>query len=199
MGEPGPVRLILASSSLGRRLLLEQLGLPFEIMPADVPEPETGFSDPRTMVQSISWLKAAAVAARVDRGLVIAADTIGWLDGKPVLKPTDETDARRILRNQAGRVHELWTAVTIWRRPDDLQVAWQERSLVHFTSLSDVELEKYLATRTWRGCSGAYAVQQPVDPYVCVTEGSIANVIGLPLETLRDVLGWLIPQTASLP
>src|SRR5262245_33825267 len=108
MGAPGPVRLILASASWGRRVLLERLGLPFEILPADIPEPETGFADPRTFVQAVSWLKADAVAPRVDRGLVLAADTIGWLDGRPVLKPADESDARRILRALGGREHELW-------------------------------------------------------------------------------------------
>lgn len=199
MGAPRPVRLILASASWGRRMLLERLGLPFEVLPADIPEPETGFAEPRTLVQNVSWLKAAAIAPRVDHGLVLAADTIGWLDGQPILKPADEGDAGRILRTLGGREHELWTGVTLWRRPDDLQVIWQECARVHFAALSDAAIDHYLATRIWRGCSGAYAVQEPEDPYVRVVQGSLANVIGLPLETLRDVLAWLIPQTASLP
>jgi septum formation protein len=198
MAAPRPVRLILASASWGRRLLLERFGLPFEVLPADIPEPESGFGDPRSFVQSVSWLKARAVAPRIDWGLVLAADTIGWIDGQPILKPADEADARRILRTLGGREHELWTGVVLWRRPDDLQIAWQERSLVHFAALTDAEIGQYLATRIWRGCSGAYAVQEPNDPYVRVVQGSLTNVIGLPLETLRDVLGWLIPQTAAL-
>jgi len=65
MGESKPMRLILASASLWRRVLLERTDIPFEVMPADIPEPESGFSDPRTMVQTIAWLKAAAVAPGV--------------------------------------------------------------------------------------------------------------------------------------
>jgi septum formation protein len=188
MGESKPTRLILASASLGRRVLLERAGIPFEVMPADIAEPETGFSDPRSMVQSISWLKAAAVAPRVDCGLVLAADTIGWINGHPVLKAADEADARRILRELAGNVHELWTGVTLWRRPDDLQIVWQERSRVAFAGMTDSALEEYLATRSWRGHSGAYAIKDEDDPYVRVVEGSLTNVIGLPMESLARVL-----------
>jgi septum formation protein len=191
MAESKPFRLILASASLGRRVLLERTGIPFEVMPADIAEPETGFSDPRTMVQTVAWLKAAAVAPRVEAGLILAADTIGWINGHPVLKAADEDDARRILRELSGNVHELWTGVVLWRRPDDLQFAWQERSLVSFTGLTDELLEQYLATRSWRGHSGAYAIKEEDDPFVRVVEGSLTNVIGLPLESLGQVLEWL--------
>ena len=190
-------RLILASASPARRELLGRLGLPFEVMPAHVDEPEGGFADPRSFVQAVSWLKAAAVAPGVGRGLVLAADTIAWVNGHPVLKPADEADARRILRELAGREHELWTGVVLWRRPDDLQVIWQERTRVAFAPLSDAQLDGYLATRSWKGHSGAYAIQEKDDPYVRVVEGSMTNVIGLPLETLTRVLGWLLRPGAA--
>jgi septum formation protein len=201
MGEPSPFRLILASASPARRELLQRLGISFEIKPAHIDEPETGFRDPRSMVQTVSWLKAAAVALGHGQetmpqqdGLVLAADTIGWVNDHPILKPADEADARRILRELGGREHELWTGVTLWRRPDDLQIAWQERSLVHFTGLSDAEMDVYLATRSWREHSGAYAILEKDDPYVRVVEGSVSNVIGLPMETLTRVLDWLQRQ-----
>jgi septum formation protein len=192
MGDPGrPLRLILASASPARRELLARTGRDFEVQPADVEEPTTGFSDPRTFVQAVAWLKARAVAEQVPEGLVLAADTIAWIDGQPILKPEDEADARRILRTLSGREHELWTGVVLWRRPDDLQVAWQERSLVHFAALSDEELDRYLATRSWKDHSGGYAIREQDDPYVRVTSGSVSNVIGLPMETLTGVLEWL--------
>lgn len=185
-----PFRLILASGSPARRELLTRAGYPFEVMPANIDEPTgAGFTDPRTYVQQVAWLKAAAVAPRVDQGLVLAADTVGWLDGHVIGKPADEADARRILRSLAGREHELWTGVCLWRRPGDVQVAWQEVSRVAFTSLTDAELDDYLATRTWQGCSGAYAIQEGNDPFVRVIQGSVSNVIGLPMETLGRLLG----------
>src|SRR5688572_5935222 len=86
MAHAEPVRLILASSSPARRELLGRLPWPFEVLPAAIDEP-TGFRDPRTEVQTVSWLKAAAVAPRIESGIVLAADTIGWVDGGAVLKP----------------------------------------------------------------------------------------------------------------
>jgi septum formation protein len=188
MAEPQTLRLILASGSWGRRELLTQAGYTFEVMPSNVNEPETGFADPRSFTAAVARMKAAAVAPRVDAGLVLAADSIGWIDGGPVLKPKDEADARRILRKLAGREHELWTGVVLWRRPDDLQICWQERSLVAFAPLTDAEIDAYLATRIWQGCAGAYAIQEKDDPYVRVAEGSVSNVIGLPMETLARLL-----------
>ncbi len=186
----GRIRLVLASASPARRELLSRTGIAFDVMPADVDEP-TGSTDPRSFVQSAAWLKAATVAPGVDDGLVLAADTIGWLDGGPLLKPADEADARRMLWSMAGREHDLWTGVTLWRRPDDLQVAWQEVTRVAFAPLSDAELDRYLSTRSWRGHSGSYAIRETDDPYVRVVRGSLTNVIGLPMETLTRVLAWL--------
>lgn len=185
-------RLILASASPARRELLGRTGLPFEVLPAAVDEPTEGFTDPRKLVQAASWLKASDVAPRVGRGVVLAADTVGWLDGRPLLKPTDEADARRMLRAMAGREHDLWTGAVLWRRPDDLQVAWQEHTRVAFAAMSEAELDRYLATRSWKDHSGSYAIQETNDPYVRVVRGSITNVIGLPMETLSGVLAWFL-------
>jgi septum formation protein len=191
MEKQSPFRLILASASLGRRELLAQAGYRFEIIPANLDEPTGGFPSARFMVQHIAWLKAAVVAPRVAEGIVLAADTVGWLHGQPIGKPADEADARRILRLLAGTEHELWTGVWLWRRPDDMQVAWQEFSRVAMRSLSESEIDAYLATRTWQGCSGAYAIQGENDPHVRVVGGSTSNVIGLPMETLEKALPWL--------
>jgi septum formation protein len=194
-------RLILASASPARRELLHRLHLPFEVIPADIDEPTDGFSDPRTFVGTVAWLKAARVAEHIPEGIVIAADTIAWIDGEPILKPADEEDARRIFRMLGGRTHELWTGVVLWRRPDDLQLCWQERSLVIFRDLSDQEVDEYLKTRSWRGHSGGYAIEEQGDPYVRVAEGSITNVIGLPMESLAVRLNYLKsapnPETQS--
>jgi septum formation protein len=188
-------RLILASGSPARRDLLTRAAIPFDVMPADIDEPTgEGFTEPRTYVQTVAWLKAAAVAPRSAAGLVLAADTVGWLDGYVIGKPADEADARRILTTLGGRDHELWTGVVLWRRPDDLQFAWQERSLVHFRKLTDAELDAYLATRQWQGCSGAYAIQERDDPYVTLRSGSLSNVIGLPMERLQRVLQSLLHE-----
>jgi septum formation protein len=122
---------------------------------------------------------------------VIAADTVGWINGEVIGKPADEADARRILTTLGGTHHELWTGAVLWRRPDDVQLAWQEVSRVFFRTMTSTEMDTYLATRTWQGCSGAYAIQEEGDPYVSVVAGTVSNVIGLPLETLQRLLPLL--------
>jgi septum formation protein len=178
-------KLILASGSRGRRELMQRAGYAFDVMPSNIPEPtEARLGDCRHYVGELAWLKAQAVAMTVDDGIVIAADTVGWQNGKVIGKPEDEADARRIITALAGTVHELWTGVCMWRRPDDLQICWQELSRVRMKPLTAEEIDDYLKTRLWEGCSGAYAIQMPEDPYLTVVEGTTSNVIGLPMETL---------------
>jgi len=186
-------KLILASGSQGRRELMTRAGYVFTVQPADIFEPtEAADGDIRHYVAELAWRKAAAVAATVtDTAIVIAADTVGWINGHVVGKPDDEAHARRILAELGGTVHELWTGVCLWHRPSGLQLCWQEVSRVRMTKLSEAELDDYLRTRKWVGCSGAYALQMPTDPYLSVIEGSTSNVIGLPMETLALRLAWL--------
>jgi septum formation protein len=191
-----PFHLVLASASPARRDLLERAGFEFEVLPADINEPtDTGFTDARSYVQHVAWRKAQAVAARVPAApdppaVILAADTVGWLHGRAIGKPVNEADARRILRLLAGSEHELWTGVCLWQRPGNIQLCWQEMSRVAMKAISETELGTYLRTRQWQGCSGAYAILEKDDPYVQIVEGSMSNVIGLPMETLTGVLQW---------
>lgn len=192
-----PYRLVLASGSSARRDLLRRAGFQFDVMPSNVDEPAEAAGDIRAYVEQIAWTKAAAVVPAVAEGIVLAADTVGWLHGKVIGKPGDEEDARRTLRTLGGTEHELWTGVCLWRRPDDLQLAWQEVSRVAFKALSDDELEAYLKTRLWQGCSGAYAIQDENDPYVGLVSGSRSNVVGLPMESLTRWLNWFAAAPTS--
>jgi septum formation protein len=189
MAKSLPFRLILASGSRDRRRLLAEAGYTFEVCPADIDEPRiAAYGDCRQYVQEVSWLKAAAVAAKFDSAIVLTADTVGWFNGEVIGKPDDEADARRIIRGLGGRIHELWTGVTLWKKPEDWQLCWQEVSKCKVKPFSDAELDAYIATNRWVGCSGAYSIDGPRDPYVQVVEGSVSNVIGLPMESLERML-----------
>lgn len=196
MAESLPFRLILASASPARRYLLSRDGYSFTVTPSHVDEPGgEDFHDPRALVAHIAGLKATAVA-RASHGdsptVILAADSLGWHDGKPVGKPVDRADARRILTTLMGTRHQLWTGVCLQLLPGNLQVAWQEASTVEMSRLPDADLEAYLDSGRWEGCSGAYAVQESgVDPLVRVVDGTVSNVIGLPMETLEKVFDWL--------
>lgn len=87
-----------------------------------------------------------------------------------------------------GATHELWTGMVVWQKPSDQILMVQERSLVRMAPLTDGEINHYLDTRIWQGCSGSYAVQRPKDPLMEVVSGTIENVIGLPIHTLQALL-----------
>jgi septum formation protein len=192
MAKAQPDRLILASGSPARRELLTQAGYSFDVRPANLYEPSgIGVTDIRAFVHEVAWKKAALVATEVDAGVVIAADTVGWLNSQVIGKPEDEEDARRILNRLGGTVHEIWTGTVLWGRPGNVQICWQESSRVAFKRLTGAELDGYLASRTWRGCSGAYAIEGRDDPFVRLVSGSLSNVIGLPMEMLARLLPLL--------
>lgn len=204
MAETLPFRLILASASPARRYLLSREGYSFTVTPSNVDEPGgEDFSDPRALVAHIAGLKAAAVAKsyRTDTPTVIlGADSLGWHDGKPIGKPADRADARRILTTLMGTRHQLWTGVCLHLLPGNVQIAWQEASTVQMSRLPEADLEAYLDSGRWEGCSGAYAVQESgVDPLVQVVEGTVSNVIGLPMETLERVFAWLAKEPKAWP
>ena len=176
--------LILGSSSPSRIELLKRIFHTFEIIKPDIEEPSSGFSSPREQVALISWLKGQEVSFQVGDGIIIAADTIGWIDGKPLLKPLDRDDAKDMISRMSGRDHELWTGVVLWHKPTNLQMSWQEQSIVSFKKVIPEEIEHYLETRSWKNHSGSYAIEEENDPWVKISKGSITNVIGLPLESL---------------
>lgn len=168
---------------------MEKFGYTFQVKPSNVPEPTEAINgDIRGYVQHVAWIKAAAVGPTISEGIVISGDSVAWLDGKVVGKPEDREDARRILTSLSGRMHELWTGVCLWRCSDGMQFQWQEISQVHMKELSDLELESYLDTNQWVGCSGAYSIKEEDDPYLTVVSGTMSNVIGLPMESLAKAL-----------
>ena len=181
--------LVLASNSRGRRELMQRAGYPFTVQASDIPEPTEAIDgDIRHYVANLAWRKARTVAETLTDAIVIAADTVGWHAGRVVGKPEDEANARRIVRELAGTTHELWTGVCVWHCPSNAQYCWQELSRVAIASMNEVDINNYIKTRLWEGCSGAYALQMPRDPLLTVVEGTASNVIGLPMESLAAAL-----------
>jgi septum formation protein len=187
MSTSGP--LILASASPRRRLLLSEAGYDFEVDPSDVDEPEPEPSaDPAAYVALLAWKKAAAVARRRRSGLILAAATVGAVDGQILNKPVDRADAERMIRLQEGRDSEVLTGVCLYHAGRAEWVGAVEVSVVRFRTLDDAERSAFLDTNRWQGKAGAYGVQDR-DPFVAVVRGSLSNVVGLPMERLAALLG----------
>lgn len=182
--------LTLASGSPRRRQLLEQLGLRFDVCPADIDESPLAGEDPRRYVARLAEEKAAAVAdggVRVVRAapadVVLAADTAVDVDGAIVGKPASEADAGRILRALSGRVHRVHTGVAV--RATGGTDVFVVTTSVRFVELTSAAIDWYVATGEPMDAAGAYAIQGAGGAFVLSIEGSLSNVVGLPLaETL---------------
>jgi len=192
-------RLILASRSPRRRELLTAAGYPFEIVVPSTPE-ECGACSrvsPAELVMQIAFDKAKDVARQiVDRrssngaagtGLILACDTVADVEGQILGKPLNEAHARQMLELLRGREHRVLSGICLWDVPHgipDLRVA--VTTLVMDT-LTDEQIDEYLATGLWEGKAGAFGYQDGWD-WLHVRRGSESNVVGLPMEMLAEMI-----------
>jgi septum formation protein len=175
------MRLVLASQSPRRREMLAALGFALEVRPAHVDESVVAGEAPRDYVLRLARAKARAVSDGA--APVVAADTTVVLAGEILGKPTDDEDARRMLRALSDRTHEVVTAVCVCN--GDVELAEAVASGVVLGPLSDAFIDWYVATGEPHDKAGAYAVQGIAGAVVRRVEGSVTNVVGLPLaETL---------------
>jgi septum formation protein len=191
-------RLVLASASPRRRELLAQLGVPFDIVPSDVPEIPAADETPEVFARRVAHDKAVEVARQCPDATILAADTVVALDGIIFGKPSDRADARRMLQALSGRTHAVLTAVAL-RDPGGGEADILVRSTVEFRALAPVEIEDYLDSDEPYDKAGAYAVQGEAQRFVVQVRGSYTNVVGLPLDEVREILRHYFPEAASAP
>ena len=185
---PKPIRLILASASPRRRELLSQLGIPFDVVVADVTEHEDPATDPRVMVAHNAALKADWVAARNPDAVVLGADTTVFLDGHAINKPRDLDEARSMLRRLSGREHTVFTGLAVRRLSTGLRIDQGVSSQVEFKPFGDAVIEDYLGLVDSLDKAGAYSIQDHTDMIVARYSGSFSNIMGLPMEATKQIL-----------
>jgi septum formation protein len=184
----GPRRLILASASPRRRELLASLGVAFEVVTAQVTEHEEASTDPRVMVAHNAALKADWVAARNPEAIVIGADTTVFIDGHALNKPGDGAEARAMLRRLSGRTHTVFTGLAIRCQATGLKIDEGVASNVTFKALDEAVIEAYLARVHTLDKAGGYAIQEQPDLIIAGYQGSWTNIVGLPVETMKQIL-----------
>lgn len=166
-------------------MLLKGLGLEFEILPADVEENYPPELKHLEIAIYLSELKANAfdLSKLCDNCLIIAADTIVWKDNKLLLKPKDNHDAKRILRELSGEMHEVITGVTL--KTKQKMKTFHVITKVYFNSLRDEEIDYYVSHFHPFDKAGAYGAQDWIG-YVGIEkiEGCYFNVVGLPVQQL---------------
>lgn len=182
-------KIILASQSPRRRELMEMLGLPFEVMVSEAEEKITG-TDPAVVTEELSARKAAAVAAEIQEGIVIGADTVVALQGRILGKPADRAGAEAMIRSLQGQSHMVYTGVTLIRKRDGHTKArtFSEGTRVHVAAMSDSEIQAYLDTDEPYDKAGAYGIQGIFGKHIAGIEGDFYNVVGLPVHRLYQEL-----------
>ncbi|MCW5937803.1 MAG: septum formation protein Maf [Fimbriimonadaceae bacterium] len=183
--------VVLASASPRRSDLLRELVESFTVDPADIDEDAMTDPDPWITAQRLAREKALAVQSRHPEALVIGGDTVVALPTgidtyEQLAKPTDEADARRMLGHLSAKTHLVVTGVCLaW--PGGLS-AFTETTKVTFRAMSADEIAAYVATGEPLDKAGAYGFQGGARPFVQQVEGSVSNVIGLPMERLEEAL-----------
>ncbi|HEY5923957.1 MAG TPA: nucleoside triphosphate pyrophosphatase [Kofleriaceae bacterium] len=191
--------LLLASASPRRRELLERAGVPLEVRAADVDEEPEPNEKPAHYVSRIAHAKAYAVARRPGQW-VLAADTTVTIGGKILAKAATPEEAAMMLRQLAGRVHQVITAFTILGDVEDSQFHRDGiiTTDVVVIDLDEVRIAEYVASGEWRGKAGAYAIQGIGAALVREVRGSVTNVIGLPLVEVLEALRAVGAPTGKL-
>jgi septum formation protein len=180
--------LILASASPRRRELLSQLGIPFEVVVADVTEHEAEDADPRLMVAHNAALKADWVASRHPTRFVLGADTTVLIDNTVLNKPRDLEEARAMLRRLAGRTHTVFTGVAVRQVSAGLRVDEGVTSAVTFRAFDDRVIDAYFRVVNPLDKAGAYGIQDGRELIVDRWDGSFSNIMGLPMEVTKQIL-----------
>jgi nucleoside triphosphate pyrophosphatase len=181
------LKLILASGSPQRSEILRKLGLEFEVVVPGVDELSGG--DPEIEVLENARMKARAARRG---GIVIACDTDVVLDGKALGKPVDAEESRRYLDRMSGRAHTVLSGLVVL--VDGEERSGLDRTTVVFRQLGAVEKERYVEFGEWAGRSGGYAIQTLGSALVERVEGSVSNVVGLPVGLLFDLAPELFDQ-----
>ncbi len=182
--------IILASQSPRRRELFHLLNLPFQVVPSVAKEVHDKQLTAWEMAQVNAYRKARAVARRFPDALVIGADTMVYLDRDTRLfgKPTSPRDAADMLKALSGRVHAVITGVCLLHLRARHRRVFTDWTDVQFHPLTATQIRAYLRLIDPLDKAGAYAIQEHGDRIIAALFGSYSNVVGLPLERLREEL-----------
>jgi septum formation protein len=183
------VEIILASGSPRRRELLTGLGLTFQVIPADIDETPLAPETPENLVKRLSISKAKAVAEMYPDALVIAADTTVALGEVVLEKPKDKEENKRFIERLQGRMHEVYTghALVYGGKLESIV----KRSEVHFRSLTEHEINAYVATGEGLDKAGGYAIQGRGAALIPHIVGCYFNVMGMSVAAVVELAAKL--------
>lgn len=195
--------IILGSGSPRRHELLCEIIKDFTVITADIDE--TPHADERPLEYSLRMAHGKAVKVaetvkaedKVAAHIIIGADTIVELDGEIFGKPASREDAVEMLKKLSNKLHSVVTAFAILDTVNDKCLLRAVRSNVIMKELSEKDITEYVATGEADDKAGAYAIQGGAGKFIDKIEGSYSNIVGLPVEEVREALEEIAMQEAS--
>lgn len=180
--------IVLASGSPRRKDLLTEAGYKFIIVPPEVEEVDDPAIPIRELTAINAKLKADAVAYRFPDQVIVAADTLVLFEERALGKPTDMAEAREMLAAMNGKTHHVYTAVCVVKKSTAQVIEFDVSTAVTFKNLPQEERDHYHDLIEPLDKAGAYAAQDHGSMIIEKTEGSLTNVIGLPMDELTEIL-----------
>ncbi len=199
-----PLKVILASNSPRRKGLLGEIIQDFTVKPADIDETVHQGESPLSHTLRLARLKAMEAAKTAENALIIGADTVVVVDAPDdqdnqntmiLGKPENNKDAKKMLRLLSARTHTVITGFCLLDSDTKKSVCRAVETRVIFKQLTDKEIIDYIATGEPMDKAGAYAIQGGGGKFVINIEGSYTNVVGLPLEELKEELSQAIKDS----
>ena len=190
--------LVLASGSARRLEMLQTVGVPVEAHPSNADETFAAGTTAEDAVGMLARRKAADVAARHEGRVILAADTLVRVGDELLGKPADPTDASRMLRLMAGRWHEVLTGVALVKDGEVRERLSVTR--VRLVDITEPEIARYIAGSEPYDKAGGYGIQAVAGWFIAEINGSYSNVMGLPLEEVRQLFaeaGLPLPRLGS--
>ena len=186
--------VILASASPRRSQLLASMDIEFEVVPSHVEELIDGYDFIPDLCEANARIKAEPIADMHPECLVIAADTMVYLEDTLYGKPTDIEDAHRMLTRLQGRTHQVTTGVSLIYHNEEISKSFSVITNVTFLSLDVGQISEYLAKIDPLDKAGGYAIQEHKQMIAKRVSGSVSNVVGLPVERLKEELNNLFGE-----
>ncbi len=196
MSEQSQYSFILASASPRRKKLLTEAGYKFTVVRPDIDEPAFPVKGIKASkyAELLALAKAKNIAEKHPDCLVVAADTIADFEGEIIGKPTDRMDAKQIIKKLFSKPHKVITGIAIVRLRDGIEINQSDTTTVYPKKMTAEQIAEHIDSGSWRDKAGAYAIQENGDEFIERIEGSLTNVMGLPMELLERLLKRLIEQ-----
>ena len=193
MPQKNPAPIILASASPRRRQLLAEAGYKFTVVQPDIDESAFPAKAIKACeyTKQLALAKAKSIAQKYPDCLVIGADTVVDYQGQIIGKPADAKDARQITKKLFSAPHKVITGIAIVRLRDNIELVKSDTTTVFPKKMTAEQIAEHIKGGSWLDKAGAYAIQETGDKFIERIEGSLTNVMGLPIELVKSLLAEL--------